>query len=368
MAIDRRTFILVGASAALAPLAPGKASPVQRVHFAAARRDRDGTYSAAIFDESGRDISSVRLPARGHDLTMCPITKRCVAFARRPGNFAIAFCADTTGQTVMFTTPPDRHFYGHGVFSRDGRLLYASENDFKGSRGVIGIYDANNRFARIGEFPTYGMGPHDLALLRRDDVIVVANGGMREHPDFGRGRRVLNAGALQASLVYVDLKNGDLLERHDLAKGRPISLRHLDVGRDDTVVIGAQLEKGAAARTPLVFVHRRQVELSPCTLPETLVRKTKGYISSVAVDHAGEVAALTSSRGAVVLLLELSSGRIMRTLALADVSGIAPRRADGGFLLTSGHGVIAGINADDNALEINAQTRWQWDNHAIMVA
>ena len=34
-----------------------------------------------------------------------------------------------------------RHFFGHGVFSPDGKLLYATENDFEAARGVIGVYD-----------------------------------------------------------------------------------------------------------------------------------------------------------------------------------------------------------------------------------
>ena len=46
-------------------------------------------------------------------------------------------------------------------------MLYATENDFEGARGMIGIYDVTARFKRIGEFPSHGLGPHDLAFLRR---------------------------------------------------------------------------------------------------------------------------------------------------------------------------------------------------------
>ena len=51
----------------------------------------------------------------------------------------------------MFTTPTDRHFYGHGVFASDGHLLFTTENDFAAEAGVIGIWDVTGGFKRIGE-------------------------------------------------------------------------------------------------------------------------------------------------------------------------------------------------------------------------
>ncbi|MGE3709647.1 MAG: DUF1513 domain-containing protein [Hyphomicrobiaceae bacterium] len=357
--------MLAGAGVVLAHPLRALAEPAARAHYAAARRGPDGRYSAAIFDDLGRDVSAVPLPGRGHDLTVCPRTRRCVVFARRPGNFAVVFAADRSVEPISFMTPLDRHFYGHGVFSRDGRLLYATENDFEAGQGVIGIYDATHKFERIGEFPSYGIGPHDLALLRGAPVIVVANGGLREHPDFGGGRRILNPGAIEASLVYIDLRSGALLERHDLGKGGKISLRHLDVARGDTIVVGAQLEKGAVPGTPLVFVHRRQKELEHYALPDGLVRRMSGYISSVAVDRSGDAVAATSSRGAVAIVLDVASGKLLRRIELPDISGVAAEREGGGFLMTTGLGLVAHARADEAEAPDTSQTTWQWDNHAV---
>ncbi len=344
---------------------PAAADTRSLPRYAAARRARDGTYSVGIFDANGQDLRAIPLPARGHDLAICPSTSRCVAFARRPGTFAVAFSLRAADQPIAFSTVADRHFYGHGVFSRDGRLLFSTENDFQSGQGVIGVYDASDRFRRVGEFRSYGIGPHDMALMRNGSTLVVANGGMREHPDFGDGRRVLNAGALETSLAYIDAGSGDLLERHDLAKGKPISLRHLDVGHDDTVIIGAQLEKGAEPGTPVAFTHRRQQPMAACSLPQQLLVHLKGYISSVAVDRSGQIAALTSSRGAVAVLLDLKTQRLLRTVTMQDISGIAPGCGTRDFLTTSGHGVIARVSADVPTRTTVSRTAWQWDNHAI---
>ena len=75
-------------------------------------------------------------------------------FARRPGSFALAFDVQGRREPVLFTTPPNRHFYGHGVFSRDGRLLYATEHDNETRDGLLGVYGATQGYKRIGEMPT----------------------------------------------------------------------------------------------------------------------------------------------------------------------------------------------------------------------
>jgi len=339
--------------------------------FAAARRGPDGRYSAAIFSPDGRDVTSVVLPGRGHDIAVCPVTRRCVAFARRPGNFAVVFSVDRGEPPVVFEAPEDRHFYGHGVFSPDGRLLYTTENDFEAARGVIGIYDATARFRRIGEFASHGVGPHDLAFLSSPNVLVIANGGLREHPDIGNGRRVLNLDAIETSLVYVDVTSGTRLEKHAVPAGGALSLRHLEVGQDDTVVLGAQIVKGVPGGNPLtealIYRHRRQAPLVATSLPNEASAALSGYVSSVAVDSSGTVAAATSSKAGAVVMIDIATGKLLGIAAMTDVSGVARRSGSRDFLLTSGTGAIADAPAAHGAVTALGATAFNWDNHAIFL-
>ena len=68
-------------------------------------------------------------------MTFSPAAGRAVVFARQPGTFAVVF--DPSGREAPVTIPSieGRHFFGHGVFSPDGKLLYATENDFDAARG-----------------------------------------------------------------------------------------------------------------------------------------------------------------------------------------------------------------------------------------
>ncbi len=365
MAIDRRTLLLgAAASAAAAGVPLPAAAGYRRPLYAAARKGADGRYSAAVFTADGEDINVVALPGRGHDITVSAAGGDCVVFARRPGNFAIAFTADGRRAPIAFTTPPDRHFYGHGVFSRDGRLLYATENDFESARGIIGIYDVGAGYRRIGELWSGGVGPHDLALLEGGRVLVVANGGLVEHPDVGGGRRILNPGAIETRIAYIDLGSGALIERHHLGAPGALSLRHLDVAGDGTVIIGAQLTGNAVGGgQSLIYRHRRQERLASIVLPVELEAGLDGYVSSVACDRRGELVAVTSSRGALAVVIDVASGRVRHVRRLDDVSGVAPTADAAGFLITSGTGRIAGITS-----EADASTPWAWDNHAVLIA
>jgi hypothetical protein len=367
MEIDRRTLLLGAAASALAGMPFAAAGAAQQALYAAARKGSDGRYSAAIFSEAGHDIRAVDLPGRGHDITVSHVDRSCVVFARRPGNFAVAFSIDAQRPPILFTTPADRHFYGHGVFSHDDRLLYATENDFDGARGIIGIYDAGAGYRRIGEFASGGMGPHDLALIDGGTVLVVANGGLREHPDFGRGRRILNPGAIDTTLSYIDVRTGDLLERHDLGAPGSLSLRHLDVAGDGTVIIGAQLVDRTDGKPAMVYRHRRQQALATIALPADVEAGLSGYVSSIACDSGGELVAVTSSRGALAVVIDVATGRVVRTQHVDDVSGVVPTPEPVNFLTTTGHGAIDVMRGDGAVSHDPVATPWAWDNHAVLV-
>lgn len=366
MAIDRRRFLagLIGVAGAAGFDAPASAEKPADL-YAAARKGIGERYSAAIFDGAGSEINAIALPARGHDITVCPVTRRCVVFARRPGNFAVAFSPDRSLPPIPFTTPPDRHFYGHGVFSPDGRLLFATENDFAAGEGRLGIYDATGGFRRIGEFSAFGIDPHDIALLKDGATLVIANGGLATHPDFGRGREPVNLAAMDPSLSYVDLRDGKLIEKHALPNDlHEVSLRHLDIGAGGRVVIGCQLAHPDEAEMPLILRHRRGEAIEAVRVERSLATSLRGYISSVAMDKAGEIAAVTSSHGSMVVFIEAASGRVLGNRSLADVSGVAPGASPGSFLLTSGFGRIVS-SASPDVLSGIAETDWHWDNHAV---
>jgi hypothetical protein len=65
-------------------------------------------------------VFQIPLPGRGHAAAIHPQKPQAVAFARRPGTFAVVTNCVTGQPSARLSAPAGRHFYGHGAFSRDG--------------------------------------------------------------------------------------------------------------------------------------------------------------------------------------------------------------------------------------------------------
>ena len=148
MAIDRRRLLgaLIAAAAAARWGAGGARRAGRRaaLHLLPHGCER-GRICCGVHGRWRIAVSRPHLPARGHDIAQRPHTREFVVFARRPGTWAVAVDANHAHEPQIITARADRHFFGHGLFSADGRLLYASENDIETGDGIIGIYDADGR-------------------------------------------------------------------------------------------------------------------------------------------------------------------------------------------------------------------------------
>ncbi|CDX22948.1 conserved exported hypothetical protein [Mesorhizobium sp. ORS 3324] len=360
--IDRRDFLRAagtGFVAALAPRALADTLAADAV-FATAFVKRDGGFGAAVVSEAGRILHTIDLPDRGHDVTFDPVSKRSVVFARQPGTFAVVF--DHTGREKPLTiaSVAGRHFFGHGVFSDDGALLYATENDFDNAAGVVGIYDARSKFSRIGEFPTYGTGPHELLLLGDGRTLAIANGGIETHPDYGRAE--LNIATMKPSYTLVDRVTGDLVEKHGLPPAlHQLSIRHMDRDLAGTVWFGCQYRGPATDRPALVGRAVRGKDLELLEMPQEVLSGFRNYIGSVAANPAAGRVAVTSPEGNSLAVIDAASGRVVATRSLVEVCGIA---ADGaGFMATTGAGeIVAGAGTT------RSEPDYVWDNHMLRIA
>ena len=113
--------------------------------------DASLSHHVAAIDETGQTVFAERLPARGHAAAVSPDRTVAVLCARRAGRFAAVVDLQTLTVAHQIDAAPDRHFYGHGAFSSDGRILYLTENAYDHGDGRIGIYDTENGFRRLGE-------------------------------------------------------------------------------------------------------------------------------------------------------------------------------------------------------------------------
>ncbi|WP_425348894.1 DUF1513 domain-containing protein [Pararhizobium antarcticum] len=354
--VDRRAFLKMAGAGWAATLAPRAAFALSQADavFASAFMAPDGSYGIATLDDRGGIIERVPLPARAHGMTFSPASGLGVAFARRPGTYALIFSPRRAVSPIVITARPERHFYGHGCFSADGRLLYATENDFVGQRGMVGVYDATDGFARIGEFPTYGVGPHDMTLSADGGTLVIANGGIETHPDFGRTK--LNLDHMQPSLVLVDTATGGLIEQHVMPENlRQLSTRHVDIDADGKIWFACQYEGPRNDLPPLAGSFSRGEDVRFLSLPEEATVALANYVGAIAVNRQDGLVGLTSPKGGACITVEGRTGNVISTQRLADAAGIAA--ASHGFVTSSYGGQLG-----------ETQSAVAWDQHIVRLA
>lgn len=353
--LDRRTFLAgLGASMLSRPtLSAENTQHIGDTVFVSAYRDPSGAFGIALLDEFGDILFQEALPARGHGAASHSGTSKVIMFARRPGNFALALDLTFQNPPQLFRTRLDRHFYGHGTFSEDGTLLYATENDFDGAKGVIGIYDARHNFRRIGEFPSGGVGPHDILLMNDGTILCTANGGIETHPEFGRQK--LNLDRMQSNICFIDAVHGDVLAVHPAPKEwSRLSMRHLACDQKNQVWFGGQYEGNEFDQAPIIG----SVSLSDGVNflnPERLGSNgLRNYIGSVASHQDGLSIAFSAPKSGQVIVINPIERSIIRSIAHPRACGIAPigLGEDAHFMLSSEHGTFG-----------KRRHQYDWDNH-----
>ncbi|MFT6676095.1 MAG: hypothetical protein ACJAVM_002297 [Sulfitobacter sp.] len=354
---NRRHFLAGMLASGLTPRLSWADAGAPRYLSAAARPD--GQYVLCGIGRGGEILFDLPLPARGHAAAAHPQRPEAVAFARRPGRFALVICCARGMETARLEAPEGRHFFGHGAFSSDGRWLFTSENDYEAGQGVIGMWDAQKNYRRVGEFASGGIGPHDIRRLPDSDTLVVANGGIDTHPESGRSK--LNIPTMQPNLSYIE--GGALVETVQLpAEMHKNSIRHLAISARGEVAFGMQWQ-GDGSPAALVGLHLRGQD--PRLLgggPDTL-HEMQGYIGSIVFDPTDSRIAVTSSRGGMVQIYDAKSGALLRHLPRRDCSGVCA--ASGGFIVSSGAGTMDMLRGDH--LEQVSHADLAWDNHLVAV-
>ena len=357
---SRRAFLAGMLASGLAPM-PSWADAGSPAFLSAARFP-DGSYRLVGLSARGEALFKLPLPGRGHAAAAHPSKPQAVAFARRPGTFALVIDCASGQQVAQLDAPEGRHFYGHGAFSADGETLFTAENDYEAGDGIIGIWDVTAGYARIGAFAAGGVGPHDVKLMPNGATLVIANGGIETHPDMGRTK--LNLPTMRPNLSYASL-SGQILEQVELAPDlHKNSIRHLAVGADGLVAFGMQWQGDTTDHPPLLGLHRRAQAARLLQATPEDHRLLAGYVGSVAISQLENRVAVTSPRGGVIELFDLGTGHYAGRRDITDVCGIADGQA--GFVFSSGDGSVGSFHGIEAAQ--TARLRCQWDNHLVPIS
>lgn len=214
------------------------------------------------------------------------------------------------------TTPRSRRFYGHGAWSPDGSVLYATESRVDRANAGLLVARDGVTFAETGAVTTHGTAPHDCLLLDGGRVMVVAHGGGPYHDA---------SPAALPSVTWVELASAKLLERATLGSRR-FNAGHLaltDAG--DLALVSAPREGlgDPAKELGALSLRPRGEALRTVTAPAAVVRRMLGETLSVAIHAPTRLVAATHPLGDCVTLWGMDDGAHRGTLELRAPRGVA---------------------------------------------
>jgi len=363
--MKRRHFIRLG-TIAITGLALGACtsrittSHVQQPLIYSAFDDDEGHHHFGLLNLQTQQLRSVKMAFRGHDVLQHPTRpNRAILFGRRPETR----CCEVDFQTLEtreINISAHRHFYGHGCFSADCLHLFTTENDFNRARGVIGIRDTIT-FQHLGEFPSYGIGPHDIQLMPDGKTLVIANGGIRTHPDFGR--RKLNLNSMCPSLVYIDSESGKKLGQYTLPDPQ-LSIRHLLITPSGDVGVALQYQ-GKRLPASLVAWQKQGQALKLLDTPATVIRALNGYMADLAFAPTSNILLATSPRGNQIMVWDTNNERYLKNIPVTEPSGVFFLEQENSFVISNSAGKIMALDAETLQLTktFYQNSAVKWDNH-----
>ncbi|GAF52526.1 LOW QUALITY PROTEIN: putative exported protein [Psychrobacter sp. JCM 18900] len=323
-------------------------------------------------DADRQIVWQTTMPERVHDIVVQPLPvniyeaqtqhsnvdqrRDVVVMGRRPSEKFWVLNTSNGQVQHAITADVNRHFYGHACYSLDGSLLYVTENDTVSLAGKIGIYDARDAYQRVAEFDSYGIGPHELIMHPDSETLVIANGGIKTEQ---ASREELNLDTMRPSLVYLNRHDGTLLEQVT-PEHNQMSVRHLTMHDDGTVMIGIQFQGEKHINVPLVLTHKRgDASFTSLTMPNNQWQRFHQYIASVAVDSERNLLCVTTPIGGRAAIYDLHTRELIDDVSLPDCAGasvlanssasmskIDKHAEPTGFIVSDGQGQLTALRVN----------------------
>ncbi|ALO33753.1 hypothetical protein CMT41_02760 [Colwellia sp. MT41] len=374
--ISRRKFLLglgavgavsaIGTMSALNTLAFPSWLNGQKNWLVSACSDNKGNFFAAAFDLTGRLISKVALPARGHEVIAIKSKPgHALVFARRPGNYVLEIDFNRGEVISQIAVSAGRRFYGHGVLIANDSILLTTENDYHSGKGLIVLRERKTQQV-IEQYDSGGIGPHQLAIMphSNEQQIVIANGGIQTHPE--QARKKLNLSSMAPNLAYMALGSGHIDGKFEL-DNKQLSIRHLAVSSQGKVVAGLQYQGASTDEVPLALSHHGEEQLTLLKADINTWRSMKQYTASVCINSDSNTVLITCPKADLLTFWQLDCNEFIASHKLKDAAG-ATLIADN-FIASTGRGRVISQSEPLKPYQVSGDFNdLRWDNHMTAIA
>ncbi len=226
---------------------------------------------------------------------------------------------------------PHEMFVGHGAFSSDGKLFYASVASYDGSNGVglINVYELKSG-EKIKSFSSDGIEPHMIYWLDKDKKLLILNPGIGPDPAHLKNQKISNE-EIFPSITLIDVETEKTLKKVDLKK-EGLCLGHLS--SDDKgfcFLIGGAKSKDKGF-LPKAVKLEPNFDLKSFSIDE---KNIPSPLLSPIVDPEGKIAAATAHTFNRVYFWDFQKGSLIKKIDFPSPTGLAITKDGSHFVIAS---------------------------------
>ena len=210
-------------------------------------------------------------------------------------------------------------FVGHGIFSPDGNLFYASSSVYQDeektiSQGWVNIYETRSG-KKVGSVSAEGIEPHMSVLMKNGREILVSNAGY--------GPEVYTTGnkkrkKILPSLTIIDINSGKLIKKLDL-KNEKLSIPHLSTNSHGEMFFVGGKEIGKSLWKPAVFKLNNDIKLDPLQIHDPAIFEP---MMSPIVDSERNYAVAASPFSNKIYFWDFKTGNLVKEVMADKPFGI----------------------------------------------
>lgn len=260
-----------------------------------------------VVDAKSGDVDFIQTPFYGHTVDQNPLHPEQAVSLQKWGTMGALFNLKTKSTINFIHAINSYMFFGHGLFSPDGKSFICAEQNINEKGGQLVVRSVPDMKV-IGQMSAYGDDPHECHSFDGGKTIMVAN---NRNPD-GVG-----------SVTWIDPISGKLVRKISFS-AQNFAPSHMDLSHDGWYCLGGKQYKSTNTKdaADLISFISPSGEVFAPKIPDDISRRV--YEEALSVKFMGKtgMVAITVPQSDLVLIMDYKKQTLVEALDLEIPKGV----------------------------------------------
>ncbi len=262
-------------------------------------------------------VQTIDVPLRGHQISQHPFEKNLIFTSEKWGLKSVLVDLKTEKVLALAQSEDGTRFFGHSLFSGDGKYIICSELDDKIGESYLGCRDSRT-LKLIKRIPTRGIFAHQIASADNGKTVMVMNAGAYVQSNSKNAPHWQKSPVMHSDskLNLIDLHSEQLIKSTSLGRS---GFAHFALDQTDgsAVVVGHASPEGDPSLVSIVKADGSVVDLN-----KSKVVDYKTEALNVCLDTKNKIAYISIPEVSVLLKVDYRTNQVLDRLSLDHTRGM----------------------------------------------